>query len=85
VPDPTWAQLVKAIIVRRAGSEYSPEAIIEHCRARLASYKKPRIVEFTSSLPKTSVGFVDRAAVDAAFGGGGYPNSLGSKRRVDAC
>jgi acyl-CoA synthetase (AMP-forming)/AMP-acid ligase II len=79
VPDPTWAQLVKAIIVRKAGSEYSPEAIIEHCRGRLASYKKPRIVEFTSSLPKTPVGFVDRAAVDAEFGGGGYPKSLGQQ------
>lgn len=74
VPDPTWHQNVKAVIVLKPGAEPAPEAFIEHCRALLASYKKPKIVVFADALPRTPVGFVDRAAVDAAHGGGGYPS-----------
>lgn len=74
VPDPTWDQNVKAIIVRKPGSDHPPQSFIDHCKERLASYKKPKIVEFTESLPKTSAGQIDRAAVDAAYGGGGYPH-----------
>ena len=75
VPDPAWNQSVKAVVVLRAGTEATAEDIIEHCRERIASYKKPKSVEFTSSLPRTAAGLVDRDAVDAAFGGGGYPGS----------
>jgi len=74
VPDPTWDQNVKAIVIRAEGhDDLTAEHIIDHCRARLASYKKPKIVTFVDTLPRTPIGFVDRAAVDAAYGGGGYP------------
>ena len=73
VPDPVWQQNVKAVIVRKDGAADAPEVLINHCRDRLASYKKPKIIEFVASLPRTPHGFVDRAAVDAAHGGGGYP------------
>ncbi|ASY45652.1 AMP-binding protein [Sphingomonas sp. ID1715] len=74
VPDPTWDQNVKAVIVRKPGTSPTAEDLIEHCRARLASYKKPKTVEFVDALPRNSSGFVDRAAVDLAHGGGGYPS-----------
>lgn len=73
VPDPEWDQNVKAVVVRRPGHQVTEDDIIEHCKAEIASYKKPRIVEFTDALPRDAVGFVDRAAVDDGFGGGGYP------------
>ncbi|MDB5420724.1 MAG: acyl-CoA synthetase [Brevundimonas sp.] len=73
VPDPTWDQNVKAVVVLRQGAEATPAAIIDHCRASMASYKKPKVVEFVGVLPRTSAGAIDRDAVDAAFGGGGYP------------
>lgn len=73
VPDPTWTQNVKAVVVLRAGAEATAEDIIEHCRKNIASYKKPKTVEFTDALPRAATGMVDRDAVDAAFGGGGYP------------
>jgi long-chain acyl-CoA synthetase len=41
----------------------------------MASYKKPSEVAFVDALPRTPTGFVDRAAVDAGFGGGGYPGT----------
>ncbi len=73
VPDPTWQQNVKAVVVARAGKQPTAESLIEHCRERIASYKKPKHVTFVDSLPRTGAGMLDRTAVDAAHGGGGYP------------
>lgn len=72
VPDPTWTQSVKAIVVLKEGAEATSEEIIEHCRANIASYKKPRFVELVASLPRQGWA-VDYDALDAQFGGGGYP------------
>jgi long-chain acyl-CoA synthetase len=75
VPDPKWTQRVKAVVVLEAGATVTEAELIDHCRARMASYKKPSEVVFVDALPRTPVGFVDRAAVDGQFGGGGYPGS----------
>ena len=40
----------------RNGATVSEEEIIEFCRDRLASYKKPTSVVFAESLPKDSFG-----------------------------
>jgi long-chain acyl-CoA synthetase len=72
VPDPTWTQSVKAIVALKDGESASAEDIIEHCRATIASYKKPKSVEFVDALPRQGW-LVDYDALDAQFGGGGYP------------
>src|SRR5262249_26785104 len=54
-------------------ANHSAQDFIEHCRERIASYKKPKLVEFADSLPRNAAGQVDRAAVDAAYCGGGDP------------
>ncbi|MFO0995543.1 MAG: long-chain-fatty-acid--CoA ligase [Alphaproteobacteria bacterium] len=56
VPDEKWGEAVKALVVLREGHHASPEDLIEHCRARMASYKKPQSVEFLSELPKNAYG-----------------------------
>ena len=73
VPDPRFIQSVKAIIQLKPGADVGPDELVDHCRARLASYKKPRFVEFAERLPRTPVGAVDYRALDAAYGGGNYP------------
>ena len=73
IPDPTWTQSVKAIVVLQEGQQSSPEEIIEHCRAHIASYKKPRTVEFVDELPRQGFA-VDYDELDLEFGGGGYPS-----------
>jgi long-chain acyl-CoA synthetase len=75
VPDPKWDQNVKALVVLKPGQAATAQELIEHCRSLLASYKKPKIVEFVEQLPRDASGAVDRKACDAAYGGGGYPNS----------
>ncbi|MGE0386545.1 MAG: AMP-binding protein [Gammaproteobacteria bacterium] len=73
VPDDRWVQSVKAIVVLKPGARAAAEEIVEHCRARMASYKKPRTVEFAAA-PLPRAGFVkDHAALDARYGGGNYP------------
>jgi acyl-CoA synthetase (AMP-forming)/AMP-acid ligase II len=63
---------VKAIVVLNQGADATAEAIIEHCRTHIASYKKPRTVEFIEKLPGDGFA-VDYHALDEQFGGGGYP------------
>lgn len=82
VPNERWAQDVKAVVVLRDGAEATAEDIIEHCRARIASYKKPKTVEFIDALPRTGGYAKDYDVLDSRFGGGGYPggDTLGAGR-----
>jgi acyl-CoA synthetase (AMP-forming)/AMP-acid ligase II len=72
VPDRTWGQNVKAVVVVARGESVDAQEIIEHCRKNLASYKKPKSVEFVDELPRKGFA-VDYEALDERFGGGGYP------------
>jgi long-chain acyl-CoA synthetase len=72
VPDEKWDQSVKAVVVLKRGEHATAEDLIEHCRANIASYKKPRTVEFVDKLPRDGW-VVDYDALDEQFGGGGYP------------
>jgi acyl-CoA synthetase (AMP-forming)/AMP-acid ligase II len=76
VPDRTWTQGVKAVVVLKDGATASADELIEHCRASIASYKKPRSVEFVDRLPRNGW-LVDYDALDERFGGGGYPSGSG--------
>jgi long-chain acyl-CoA synthetase len=75
VPDETWGQSVKAIVVlAEGGAAPSAEEIIEHVRTKIASYKKPRSVAFAQTLQKKGY-LPDYDALDEAYGGGGYPGN----------
>jgi long-chain acyl-CoA synthetase len=41
----------------------SPEQVTEHCRVRLAAYKRPREVRSVDRLPRTITGLVRRGAL----------------------
>jgi long-chain acyl-CoA synthetase len=56
VPDDTWGETVKAIVVRGPGSEVTATDIIAFCRERLAHYKCPTSVDFTDVLPRNPSG-----------------------------
>lgn len=58
VPDRLWGESVKAIVVLKKGETMSEEEVIEYCKVRLASYKKPKSVEFVESLPRNPSGKV---------------------------
>ena len=56
VPDPHWGESVKAVVVLKQGLTASAEEIVAHCKEQMASYKKPKTVEFREALPKSPTG-----------------------------
>jgi fatty-acyl-CoA synthase len=51
-------ETVKAVVVKRPGSDVTPEAIIKWAHEHMAAYKTPRLVEFVATLPKSATGKV---------------------------
>jgi acyl-CoA synthetase (AMP-forming)/AMP-acid ligase II len=64
-PDPLWGESVEAAVVLRPGGQVTADELIELCRGRLASFKKPRRIVFAGSIPRTSVGKPDKGALRA--------------------
>jgi acyl-CoA synthetase (AMP-forming)/AMP-acid ligase II len=65
LPDAEWGEAVTAFVVTRPGMSVSERDLVEHCRARLAGYKKPRAVRFVARLPRSHYGKVLRAQLIA--------------------
>ncbi len=53
VPDPRWGEVVCAVVVTAPGATVDLAALSEHCKGRLAPFKRPRRVEVTDALPRT--------------------------------
>ncbi|MEW9179299.1 long-chain-fatty-acid--CoA ligase [Bacillus mycoides] len=60
VPDPYRGETVKAFVVLKEGAECSEEELDQFARKYLAAYKVPKVYEFRSELPKTTVGKILR-------------------------
>ena len=71
VRDETWGEVVHAVVVLRPGEQASREELVEFCRERLASFKKPEKVHFAEDLPRNALGKVLRPQLRERFGLGG--------------
>ena len=58
VPDEKWGESVKAIVALRPGHKATGEELINFCKEHLASYKKPKSVDFIDAIPKNPYGKV---------------------------
>ena len=56
VPDDEWGEAVKAVVVMKPGESATEADIISVAREHLASYQKPKSVDFVDSLPKAPTG-----------------------------
>lgn len=70
VPDETCGEAVKAVVVLRPGMQASEGELIQHCRALLADFKKPRSVDFVAELPRNPNGKISRKEVREPFWAG---------------
>jgi long-chain acyl-CoA synthetase len=61
VPHPELGEEVAAFVLLRPGAHASPEALVAHCRARLASFKCPRRIQLVTELPRTATGKVAKS------------------------
>jgi fatty-acyl-CoA synthase len=51
-------ETVKAVVVKKPGSDISGESLMEWARTQMAAYKVPRVVSFVDALPKSATGKV---------------------------
>ena len=57
-PDERWGEVPVAFVVLRAGADVSADALVEHCRGRIARFKVPKEVTFLDALPRNPSGKV---------------------------
>ena len=67
IPDERWGELVMALVVTSAGSEFTEADIIAFARERLAGYKCPKRVEFRGALARTATGKLQKYKLRAPF------------------
>jgi Acyl-CoA synthetases (AMP-forming)/AMP-acid ligases II len=60
LPDPIWGEQVAAFIVPRPDKAVSAAEIADYCRANLADFKCPRVIEFIDAFPKTATGKIQK-------------------------
>jgi long-chain acyl-CoA synthetase len=56
IPDDRLGEEVMAVLTLRPGTALTAPEAIAFCRARIAAYKYPRVVEFRDALPKNALG-----------------------------
>ena len=59
IPDDKAGEAVKVVIVKNDPA-LTEAAVRSHCEANLTGYKRPKVVEFRTDLPKTTVGKILR-------------------------
>lgn len=68
VHDKEWGEAVKAIVVPKFGEQLTEKEIIDFCKQHLASYKKPKSVDFVDALPRNAMGKVLKRELRAKYG-----------------
>ncbi len=67
VPDFKWGEAIKAIVSLVAGRSVSEEELISFCKANIASYKKPKSIDFMPELPKNNYGKILKRELRAKY------------------
>jgi len=67
VPDPKWGEAVKAVVSVVEGKSVTEGELIAFCRDHIASYKKPKSVDFVDELPKNNYGKILKQELRAKY------------------
>ncbi len=70
VPDEKWGEAVKAVVVLKAGAQAEEQEIIDYCRDHMASFKKPKSVDFIKELPRNPYGKIQKTALREPYWAG---------------
>jgi acyl-CoA synthetase (AMP-forming)/AMP-acid ligase II len=68
VPDETWGNIVRAVIVLKPDNSATEDEIFAWCKGRMTGFKRPKSVVFADSLPLSPVGKVLRSKVREIYG-----------------
>ncbi|MDX5452407.1 MAG: AMP-binding protein [Rhodococcus sp. (in: high G+C Gram-positive bacteria)] len=67
IPDDEWGEVVKAVVVLKPGQTATEQEIIDTAKRNLASYQKPRSVDFVDALPKAPTGKIMKRDLRAPY------------------
>jgi fatty-acyl-CoA synthase len=67
LPDAEWGEIIAAFIQLRAGNAEAECELTTFCRARLASYKTPRVWRFVDEFPQTASGKIQKYVLRDQF------------------
>ena len=67
VPDEQWGEAVKAVVVLKPGHTATEQDIIDTAAKHLASYQKPKSVDFVDALPKAPTGKILKRELRAPY------------------
>jgi len=67
IPDDRWGEVPVAHVVLAPGAVATEAELIDFCAARIARFKRPRLVKFVGSLPKTPVGKIQKNLLRAPY------------------
>ncbi len=67
LPDELRDEAIVAVVVPHAGQRVSEPELIEFCASKLASFRVPQRIVFDKSLPKTSVGKIQKHLIREAL------------------
>ncbi|MGH7860235.1 MAG: class I adenylate-forming enzyme family protein, partial [Candidatus Binatia bacterium] len=68
LPSEEWGQIVAAAVVPRTGTSLTPGLLVDYCKQRLASFKKPETVVFLPELPRNPLGKILKKDLKQQFG-----------------
>ena len=69
IPDIRWGEAGRAVVVLRPGHSASEADILAFLDGRLARYKIPKSVHFTTGLPRTATGKILKKQLRETHGG----------------
>ena len=67
VPDPKWGEAIKAVVSLVKGRSATEDDLIGFCKEYIASYKKPKSVDFVDELPKNNYGKILKRELRAKY------------------
>lgn len=67
VPDQKWGEAIKAVVSLNPGQSLTEDDLISFCKDNIASYKKPKSVDFVDELPKNNYGKILKRELRAKY------------------
>ena len=68
VPDDHWGERPRALVVLKRNTQANEDELIEYCRDRIASFKRPESVVFVQDLPRNPMGKVLKRVLREEYG-----------------
>jgi acyl-CoA synthetase (AMP-forming)/AMP-acid ligase II len=67
VPDPKWGEAIKAVVAVVPEKSTTEKDLISFCKDNIASYKKPKSVDFVDEWPKSNYGKILKREIRAKY------------------